>query len=309
MESFGSALAQLLSVRSTGEAGGLAPLHIVDFGSGSGNLCLPLARLLPHCRFTAVDMNAHSVLLLQQRARLGGLSNVSALVGRIEDFDKPFDVAVALHACGVATDYALHKAQACRAAYIVCPCCIGKLKFGLKSFEVGDESSTVGAVPVVDEEEAVVEVEEACSEITHPRSRWLSDALLAAASSAQISFSSHSTELDCSATTLTPADIFAAMARAGDISHGEAHSGGTVGQTHLHAHEARLCKAHLELDRNMYMRERGYLTALLRLLRAELTGKSELLVGAPAEAVAERRLQFPWEPPTTENHDHMCKNV
>ena len=35
-------------------------------------------------------------------------------VGRIEDFAQPFDVAVAVHACGLATDYA--QLQAIRAS-------------------------------------------------------------------------------------------------------------------------------------------------------------------------------------------------
>ena len=46
------------------------------------------------------------------------------------------------------------------------------------------------------------------------------------------------------------------------------------------------------------MRESGYLTALTRLVRAELTGKSELLVGVPSETVggaAGRVMSFPWK--------------
>jgi hypothetical protein len=33
-----------------------APMHIVDFGAGSGNLTLPLAKRFPDCTFTAVEM-------------------------------------------------------------------------------------------------------------------------------------------------------------------------------------------------------------------------------------------------------------
>ena len=42
-----------------------------------------------------------------------------------------FDIALALHACGNATDYALAKAGEARAAFIASPCCVGKLKFSL----------------------------------------------------------------------------------------------------------------------------------------------------------------------------------
>lgn len=41
-----------------------AHLHIVEFGSGSGNLVLPLAHLFPCFTFTAVDMKASAIALL-----------------------------------------------------------------------------------------------------------------------------------------------------------------------------------------------------------------------------------------------------
>ena len=44
-----------------------------------------------------------------------------------------FDVALALHACGNATDTAMAAAALQRAAYVAVPCCIGKLKFSIAS--------------------------------------------------------------------------------------------------------------------------------------------------------------------------------
>ena len=44
-----------------------------------------------------------------------------------------FDVALALHACGNATDTAMAAAARQRAAYVAVPCCIGKLKFSICS--------------------------------------------------------------------------------------------------------------------------------------------------------------------------------
>lgn len=82
-------------------------LHIVDFGCGTGNLLLPLAALLPGCRFTGVDMKPAALQLLQQRAAAAGLCNVAVFQGMIEQFDEAFDVALALHACGNATDHVL----------------------------------------------------------------------------------------------------------------------------------------------------------------------------------------------------------
>lgn len=49
----------------------------------------------------------------------------------IEHSSCAFDVALALHACGNATDYAMALAVTQRAAYVAIPCCIGKLKFSV----------------------------------------------------------------------------------------------------------------------------------------------------------------------------------
>jgi hypothetical protein len=46
--------------------------------------------------------------------------------GMIEAFDLSFDVALALHACGNATDHVLQLAAAQGAAFIVSPCCVGE---------------------------------------------------------------------------------------------------------------------------------------------------------------------------------------
>ena len=54
---------------------------------------------------------------------------MQALQGMIEHFDRPYQVALGLHACGNATDFVMLSALKQRAAYILCPCCVGKLKF------------------------------------------------------------------------------------------------------------------------------------------------------------------------------------
>ena len=54
-------------------------------------------------------------------------------VGMIERTEARFDVALALHACGNATDTAMAAAARQRAAYVAVPCCIGKLKFSIGS--------------------------------------------------------------------------------------------------------------------------------------------------------------------------------
>ena len=68
-------------------------------------------------------------------------------------------------------------------------------------------------------------------EFTHPRSQWLRDSLR------------------------DPEEDFKAIAKVGDISHGVSADDDYAGQTHAHAALARLCKTHVELDRNEAMRE------------------------------------------------------
>jgi hypothetical protein len=100
---------------------------IVDFGAGTGNLTLPLAWALPECALVALDAKPESVARLAARASEAGLTNVSALVGRIEDYTGACDVALGLHVCGSGTDAVLAHAAAARAAFCVSPCCIGKV--------------------------------------------------------------------------------------------------------------------------------------------------------------------------------------
>ena len=66
-----------------------------------------------------VEMKPAALAILRQRAAAAGLANVATFVGMIETFEEPFDVALALHACGNATDAAMLRAEQHRAAYIV----------------------------------------------------------------------------------------------------------------------------------------------------------------------------------------------
>jgi hypothetical protein len=121
-----------------------------------------------------------------------------------------FDVALALHACGNATDYCLLQAQRARAAFIVSPCCVGKLQF----------SSNVSAAALVERAargrsvsgftasqkpfEARSKAAGGAGEgvgllLEHPRSRWMR-------------------------TWVRRAAEFEVLARAADFSHVEGHS-------------------------------------------------------------------------------------
>ena len=103
------------------------PCHLVDFAGGTGVLGLPLAGLLPHATITIVELKARSLDIARRRAAEASLTNVRFYLGDICAFDQPFDVGLALHACGTASDLVMQACVAARARFVVCPCCTGKL--------------------------------------------------------------------------------------------------------------------------------------------------------------------------------------
>jgi hypothetical protein len=131
---------------------------IVDFGGGSGHLGIPLALFLPSCRVIVVDLSEKRLQLLHRKTKqcsvksmdpafgatehstpkdalspcileaCHGIPNLFTFYGAVEAFHETFDMAVALHLCGEATDVALRKCGQVKAQALVCaPCCVGKL--------------------------------------------------------------------------------------------------------------------------------------------------------------------------------------
>ena len=228
---------------------------VVEFGAGSGNLVLALAHRFPVADFVAVEMKARSLELLLARAREAGLANVRGCQGMIESYGERFDVAVALHACGNATDYAMLQAARHGAAYVVAPCCIGKLKYSLSggsSFSdtrrdyCGDAGSGATMLPPVH----------------HPRSEWL---------------------------RTMPLEAFAAVAKLADCGESMADSAGgdsTNGDGALPL--PRRCKLAVERDRQEAMRDVGYSTLSFLMddgvqgALSAMPNKADMLVGALA---------------------------
>ncbi len=101
---------------------------IVDFGSGSGNLSLPMAYLFPDCYFILVDRNDIPIRLGKIRISDSGIKNIDVFRGYIKDFHEKFDLGIALHACGEATDLAQMQCLENNAPYILCPCDIGYIR-------------------------------------------------------------------------------------------------------------------------------------------------------------------------------------
>ena len=103
---------------------------VADFACGAGHQTLHLAHHFPDATFVLIDFKARSLAVAERRANAAGLANVRCIRGRVEDFDEPFDVGVALHACGGASDAAMRKCVEANAAFVIAPCCVGKIAPG-----------------------------------------------------------------------------------------------------------------------------------------------------------------------------------
>lgn len=137
---------------------------IVDFCGGTGHLALPLALLLSRVKVVVVDIGSRSLQLLHEKAlrcgqddneittiedscmkdaveqqaqdvtyqeqierQCSGIPNLFTFHGSIETYPEKFDIGVALHACGEASDITLRACARVGANFVVCPCCVGKL--------------------------------------------------------------------------------------------------------------------------------------------------------------------------------------
>ena len=181
VESFRAVVRAAATTLGLDPGGSKRRLTIVDFGCGTGNLLLPLAAQHPEADFVGLDLNPRSIDLLSARARDAGLANVAARVGLIEEYEGPCDLALALHVCGSGTDAVLLQAQARRAAFVVAPCCIGKLRDGGLKSVAGMKNAISTADGDGDgktddlDDELVVRPGGGMPPLTviHPRSRWM----------------------------------------------------------------------------------------------------------------------------------------
>jgi hypothetical protein len=122
-------------------AGGVA----VEFCSGGGYVGIPLACARRDCKVLLTDMNAVSLQFARQRVEALGLRNVRYLrceladvaaimdgstvsTEEASDLLQAFNLGLALHACGGATDTVLELCRRQGAACVVAPCCYGVLQ-------------------------------------------------------------------------------------------------------------------------------------------------------------------------------------
>lgn len=100
---------------------------IVDFCSGSGHLGILLAHLLPKCTVILLENKEQSLQRARSRVHELNLKNVFFYQCNLDFFIGKFDIGVALHACGIASDLVLDKCLKAKAKFVICPCCYGSL--------------------------------------------------------------------------------------------------------------------------------------------------------------------------------------
>ncbi|XP_077877974.1 glutathione S-transferase C-terminal domain-containing protein [Ictidomys tridecemlineatus] len=99
--------------------------RIVDFCSGGGHVGIVLAHILPSCQVILIENKELSLIRAKKRSDDLGLSNIWFIQANMEYFTGMFNIGVALHACGVATDMVIEHCIKTRASFVTCPCCYG----------------------------------------------------------------------------------------------------------------------------------------------------------------------------------------
>ena len=115
-------------------------LQVVDFGSGKGYLTFAIhdylrEQLHSESQVTGVELRAELADLCNQAAQSLAHGGLNFVCGDVKTHaPAQTDVMIALHACDVATDYAIHYGIRANAAIIMCsPCCHKQIRPQLQS--------------------------------------------------------------------------------------------------------------------------------------------------------------------------------
>ena len=119
-------------------AGG--PLQVADFGSGKGYLTFAIHDYLRNtlqreAAVTGVELREDMVSLCNTAAAKLEHPGLTFECGDVRSVvPSQIDVMIALHACDIATDYAIHTGIRCGAAIIMCsPCCHKEIRLQIQS--------------------------------------------------------------------------------------------------------------------------------------------------------------------------------
>ncbi|MCE2573500.1 class I SAM-dependent methyltransferase [Motilimonas eburnea] len=115
-------------------------VHIADFGSGKAYLTFAvhdyfMDKLHVPTQVTGVELRQGLVDLCNQTAQKLNLTGIKFEQGDVQHFKaQGINIMIALHACDVATDYALHMGIRTGAEIIMCsPCCHKQIRPQMKS--------------------------------------------------------------------------------------------------------------------------------------------------------------------------------
>lgn len=141
VEVLGHALAQ--STLATRDAA--QPVRVLDFGAGKGYLTFAVQHHLRSIGrvpdVTGVELREDLTSLCNAAVARLGLDGLHFATGDVRSFTDPartdgagLDVMIALHACDIATDVAMHRGVLSGAAIILCsPCCHKQLRPQMRS--------------------------------------------------------------------------------------------------------------------------------------------------------------------------------
>ncbi len=112
-----------------------AEVHVSDFGSGKGYLTFAMYDWLStvlgrKAEVSGIELREDMVQLCNAAAQRHGLAGLRFVQGDVRHYQPArLDVMIALHACDIATDYAIHLGLRAGAAIIMCsPCCHKQLR-------------------------------------------------------------------------------------------------------------------------------------------------------------------------------------
>ena len=130
VEVLGHAIAQ--SPLATRDAA--LPVRVLDFGAGKGYLTFAVQHLLQHSGrlpdITGVEQREDLTTLCNSAVARLGLAGLHFATGDVRSHAAgAIDIMIALHACDIATDVAMHRGVRSGAAIILCsPCCHQQLR-------------------------------------------------------------------------------------------------------------------------------------------------------------------------------------
>ena len=120
-----------------------SPLSVVDFGSGKGYLTFAIHDYLRNtinndAQVTGVELRQGLADLCNETAATLAHQGLDFVCGDVKTHaPKQTDVMIALHACDIATDYAIHYGIRANASIIMCsPCCHKQIRPQMKSPEL-----------------------------------------------------------------------------------------------------------------------------------------------------------------------------